>query len=771
MSSDPLTELPTDDRARLEAVLVDFDLRWSPDAFGAAVEQLPVDGPFRDAALREMIKIDLERHARRGAPVSLHHYLEQFPELADAGTAPADLVAAEAAARDTLPLPSPSGSVHLPKVFGRYRIVRPLGRGGMGGVYLARDTELDREVALKVPRFPPDDAGAEERFAREAKAAATIDHPNVCRVYDVGRIDGLPYITMAYIEGPSLADVLRNGPLPSQRAVEVARDVARALAEAHRRGIVHRDLKPANILLQKDEGGRMKDEGKTESGSSFILHPSSLRPVVTDFGLASRTAPDDTRLTAEGTIAGTPPYMSPEQIAGERAGLASDVYSLGAVLYEMATGRPPFNGTRVEIFTQVLGTSPDPPSRVRPELDSRLDAIVLNALAKKPADRFADMGAFADCLDRWLGSDTRPRRRVLRRLAWVSAAAVVLCLLLPVLAKLGRSGTAPPTTSSTETTTATTAAKQFIPPIIQPVVVKLVPGKTATLPTGERVLAVTFSPDDRLIYAATTDQTQLRVRAWDATTGKEEPTKVKPLRYSWAAFSSDGRRFLTGGGDNDVQLMSVESGELIQKYETGAPAQVGAISRDGHWVILGVTTPAAGPRARVYDAESGELVHEYAGHEKDIRCVALSDNGAWAFSASPDRHTGWAVKTGVSQFGAGANTSQSAAFIPNSGRLAVAPGVGDVAVYDLGGVLPVETIQTGPRLTVTSLVTSPDGGLLTVGTKNRTLVGWDVAGRWRRWLAEVRDVPAPIVAAAFSSDGAVLVTADEHAWRVWRLPK
>ena len=126
----------------------------------------------------------------------------------------------------------------------------------MGGVYLARDSDLDRLVALKVPRFTPDDATAVERFTREAKAAATIDHPNVCRVYDVGRIDGLPYISMAYVDGPTLADVLRDGPLPPRRAAQMARDVARALAEAHRRGVVHRDLKPANILMTGDRSPR-----------------------------------------------------------------------------------------------------------------------------------------------------------------------------------------------------------------------------------------------------------------------------------------------------------------------------------------------------------------------------------------------------------------------------------------------------------------------------------------------------------------------------------
>src|SRR5262249_38078104 len=150
-----------------------------------------------------------------------------------------------------------------------------------------------------------------------------IDHPNVCRIYDVGRIDGTQYLTMTYVEGSSLADALRTGALPARTAVVLARDTARGLAEAHRLGVVHRDLKPGNILISK-----------------------SGLPAVTDFGLARRHA-DSVRMTNPGTVLGTPLYMSPEQVAGdtERIGPASDVYSLGVVLYEMLTGQPPFAGS------------------------------------------------------------------------------------------------------------------------------------------------------------------------------------------------------------------------------------------------------------------------------------------------------------------------------------------------------------------------------------------------------------------------------------------
>jgi serine/threonine protein kinase len=803
MTSDPLTELSTDDRARLEAVLVEFDLRWTPDAFTAAVEQLPIDGPFRDAALREMIKIDLERHARRGAPVSLRHYLEQFPELAETGNAPADLVAAEAAARDTLPLPSPPGSVHLPKVFGRYRIVRPLGRGGMGGVYLARDRDLDREVALKVPRFPPDDAGAEERFAREAKAAATIDHPNVCRVYDVGRIDGLPYITMAYIEGPSLADVLSDGPMPPRRAAEIARDVARALAEAHRRGIVHRDLKPANILMSavrgQESGVRSQGSGDTQS-ESLTPDTCPLTPVVTDFGLAARTVPDDTRLTVEGTIAGTPPYMSPEQIAGERAGPASDVYSLGAMLYEMATGRTPFTGTRVEIFTQVLGDKPDPPSAIRPENDSRLDSIVLKALAKKPADRFPDMAAFADALDKWLAGSGERKQFAPKTVVAAGVGLILLALIFGLFrtCESGPNGSSPRTPPGATTVTAvTTGTAAGGPDVSQPATTSA-PALTTTRrgifgpggiirppkipePVGlppnplpapdERILAVTFAAADREVYTATKSGARVRIRRWDVASAKElDPTNRSQDRADWVSFSANGKLNLIGGAASHAELKRSETGESVWKFDTGSATVTGAISRDGRRVVVALREPTADRRARAIDASSGDAVgNEYAGHKKNLAAVALSDDGQWAFSASPDQHAVWELKTGTAKLQAGENTIRCAVFLPGSGRLVVGSTTGIVSVYNLAGAFQADTVQSPLRAAVNCLIVSPDGQRVAAGSADRVLHAWDPSTRYLKW--RVADLAEPVIAAAFSSDGTRLVTADEHSWRIWELPK
>jgi serine/threonine protein kinase len=271
----------------------------------------------------------------------------------------------------------------LPDQFGRYRIIKRLGRGGMGAVYLAHDSQLDRHVALKVPHFTKDD-GPEtlERFRREARAAATIEHPNICPVYDVGEVEGVHYLTMAYIPGKPLSAFLNpDRPLPSRQVAALLRKLALALAEAHRLGIVHRDLKPSNIIINQRK-----------------------EPVLLDFGLARRVKQKDARLTQCDTLMGTPAYMPPEQVRGEVAamGPACDIYSLGIILYELLAGRLPFEGPPPVIIALVLTREPEPPSRHRADLDPRLEAICLKAMPKKVEDRYATMGLLAADLTEYL---------------------------------------------------------------------------------------------------------------------------------------------------------------------------------------------------------------------------------------------------------------------------------------------------------------------------------------------------------------------------------
>jgi formylglycine-generating enzyme required for sulfatase activity len=268
----------------------------------------------------------------------------------------------------------------------RYEIKRLLGRGGMGVVYLAHDTELARDVALKIPQVALDEGDDSEvyrRFTREARAAARLDHPNICPIFDVGQVDGVHYLTMAYIEGQPLTSLLADGPLPEERVAEVVITLARALAEAHRHGIVHRDLKPSNILVSERRG-----------------------LVIMDFGLARSLGGEATRITQSGQLLGTPGYMAPEQVRGEVSamGPGCDIFSLGVILYELLTGRRPFRGPIGEVLAKLLTENPEPPSRHRPDVDSQMEAICFKAIAKSPADRYASMLEFAAALDRCLAS-------------------------------------------------------------------------------------------------------------------------------------------------------------------------------------------------------------------------------------------------------------------------------------------------------------------------------------------------------------------------------
>jgi len=270
----------------------------------------------------------------------------------------------------------------LPQEFGRYRVQKLLGGGGMGAVYLVINTELEREEALKVPHFDAaDDPSVRERFLREAKSAAKLDHPNLCPVYDVGVLDGVYYLTMRYLKGKLLSEYGGTAQ-PVRKAVEIVTKLAQALSAAHAKGVIHRDLKPNNVMMCAGVG-----------------------PVVMDFGLAKQTGRQARQLTRLGTTLGTPSYMPPEQVKGEldRMGPHSDVYSLGVILFELLTGRLPFvGGTAAEVYGQILFTEAPAPSSLRPGLPPTLDAICAKAMAKAPEGRYGSMKEFAAALIEYL---------------------------------------------------------------------------------------------------------------------------------------------------------------------------------------------------------------------------------------------------------------------------------------------------------------------------------------------------------------------------------
>jgi tetratricopeptide (TPR) repeat protein/predicted Ser/Thr protein kinase len=405
-----------------DAILDRFEDAWQRGERPTIHDYLPADPAARRAVLPDLVHIDLERRLKAGETVRVEHYLqpERFPELAQQRTELISLILAEynlrqgrshvtpeeylrrfpqyhaelqaqlptASSPTTHPArhPEPGPGATFAEAFGRYRIVQVLGGGGMGTVYLAYDTHLERHVALKVPRLTEAGCRAVERFAREARAAAHLHHPNICPVYDAGEINGIPFLTMAYIEGQPLTQALPP-PLPPGQAAGLVRQLALALEEAHRHGVIHRDLKPGNVLVNR--------RGE---------------PVITDFGLARRTLPEDAGFTLPGQVLGTPAYMPPEQAEGAVAaiGPGADIYSLGVILYELLTGQRPFQGSTPTVLHQVAHQEPPPPRQWRPDLDARLEAICLRAMAKRIEHRFASMADFAAALAEWLNGPARP---------------------------------------------------------------------------------------------------------------------------------------------------------------------------------------------------------------------------------------------------------------------------------------------------------------------------------------------------------------------------
>lgn len=471
-------------------------------------------GPLEARELAAIVRIDQDENWCSGRPIPAESYLERYPDLRDDPEAALDVILGEFLLRErlgecpdpdeflgrfpehasafrkriepseslastsddpddtptsdpdrpsgtgspTLPLPGvvgdPLGADDPPESFGRYRILRRIGRGGMGTVYLARDGLLDRQVALKIPRIGRDE-NTLARFRREARIAATFTHPNLCPVFDIGQHDGVDYLTMPFLRGEPLSDRLaREGPsIGPGEAAGIAAKVARALQCAHEAGVIHRDLKPANIMLD--------DRGE---------------PIVMDFGLALRETPRELRETAEGVLLGTPAYLPPEQVGGDRGDATprSDIYSLGIILYEMLAGRPPYRGRMQDLLLRILAGEPEPPSAYCPGLDPDLERICLTAMAKEPANRFPSMATFADALDGWLRGDRtspspNPRskpRPLVRRPAIIALAAALLGAIA-IFAASSRGPSRRPAPSALGFRSGTTWAGRFLfrPPI------------------------------------------------------------------------------------------------------------------------------------------------------------------------------------------------------------------------------------------------------------------------------------------------------------------
>jgi serine/threonine protein kinase len=403
--------------ARLAAVRRDQRQRWlrgdsiRVEVYLAASPALQADP---DALVR-LIEAELSLRRELGERPELEEYLQRFPDREDdlrrhfAGLAAEPRTRGSADRSTAGPAPHPAGPVRLPNIPG-YEVLAFVAGGGQGDVFRAKQVHLDRVVALKVLREGTDAGGLRlARFRREARAVARLDHPNIVRVYDCDEHEGRLYLSMEFVEGGSLKDWLEREPPTPEAAAALLATLARAMHYAHSQGVVHRDLKPANILLSLVPGPssfaggadgpellpRSKDEG-------------SRTPKITDFGLAKRIDGDSLHQTITGTVLGTASYMAPEQAVGrvKEVGPHTDVYALGALLYECLAGRPPFDGSSwLETLDQVRFQPPVPPSHHRTGVPGELEAIALKCLEKEPARRYPSAQDLAEELDRWLRGD------------------------------------------------------------------------------------------------------------------------------------------------------------------------------------------------------------------------------------------------------------------------------------------------------------------------------------------------------------------------------
>ncbi len=555
----------------------------------------------------------------------------------DPAGSPHDLPTAVGPDQTAATASSPSEPTHI-RYFGDYEIIRELARGGMGVVFEARQMSLNRKVALKMIL-----AGqlAHEtdvkRFYTEAEAAANLDHPGIVPIFEVGQHDDQHYFSMGFVEGQSLAQRLTEGPLPPREAAALMAAVAEAIDYAHQCGVIHRDLKPGNILL--DQKGN---------------------PRVTDFGLAKKIE-RDSGLTGSGQIMGTPSYMPPEQAEGQRGavGPAADVYALGATLYALITGRPPFQAaTAMDTVLQVLSDEPVPPRRLNGSIPGDLETICLKCLEKEPGRRYASAAALAADLRRFLAGEpiaARPITRLERVAKWARrkptlAAAYTLALLAVLLGGLGgtavwqwreaewqrerferfdygrtiqvahqewRENNVPATLALLESTRADLRGWEWR------YVHRLCHSELVTLKghTGP-VSSASFSPDGSRVVTASGDQT---AKVWDAQSGAEVLTLKGHIGYvSSASFSPDGSRIVTGSYDNTAKVWDAKSGAQVLTFKghTGLVWSA-SFSPDGSRIVTGGDSTA-----KVWDPKSGAEVLTLKGHTGYVFSASFSPDGS-----------------------------------------------------------------------------------------------------------------------------------------------
>jgi WD40 repeat protein/tRNA A-37 threonylcarbamoyl transferase component Bud32 len=698
-----------------------------------------------------------------------------------------------------------------------YEVLDELGRGGMGVVYKARHKKLGRLVALKMI-LAGGHAGEAElaRFRTEAEAIARVKHVHVVQIYEIGEHEGKPYFSLEYCPEGSLSRKIAGTPMQPREAAELVERLARGIDAAHRQNVIHRDLKPANVLIVRDEGGRMTDE-KDEDGSFFRLHPSSFIPKITDFGLAKKL--DDASQTQSGVIMGTPSYMAPEQAAGKAGAAtpATDIYSLGAILYELLTGRPPFRAaTPLDTILQVVANEPVRPSHLQSKMPRDIETICLKCLAKEPGKRYASAASLADDLGRFRRGEpilARPVGGLERAEKWVRRRPVVAALIgaIVVVAAVGVGAFA---WAFGETARALKDTKDALAEVAKQrktaednwaraewriYVNGIMQAQNAwnenNVAAGYEYLAacrpelrgwehdylftlfnrnqrtfkghfravtcVAFSGDGERIVSGSRDDT---VRVWDAATGQETLVFFghKDVLTS-IAFSPDGKHIVSASLDKTVKVWNASTGQetLTLKGHT-LPVTSASYSGDGQRILTG----SADNTVKVWDAATGREALTLQGHTDIVTSAAFSNDGQRIVSGSRDQTVKlWDPATGRETFtfrGHG-GAVESVAFSSDSKKVASGGADKTVKVWD---VASLETLTlTGHTRTVQSVSFSGDGKRVVSGGADNCLKVWDaVTGQEIHTLKGHTDSVAGV---SFSRDGKWLASGGDMTVRVW----
>jgi WD40 repeat protein/tRNA A-37 threonylcarbamoyl transferase component Bud32 len=687
-----------------------------------------------------------------------------------------------------------------------YQVLEEIGRGGMGVVYKARQLKANRLVALKV-LLSGAHASAEERarFLAEAEAVARLQHPGIVQVFEIGEHDGRLFFSLELCPGGGLDRMLGGTPLPPREAAVLCEQLARAVQAAHDQGVVHRDLKPANVLFSA--AGLAK---------------------VADFGLAKRL--EEQGQTATGAVVGTPSYMAPEQAAGRKdVGPAADVYSLGAILYECLTGRPPFRAaTLLETLLQVREEEPVSVRHLQPGAPRDLETVCLKCLTKEPGRRYASANDLADELVRWLGGQTieaRPAGRLERAWKWVrrnpalagSLLAVALALLLGAGAAVwfalraddnaqradANARRADAKAEEAEATAATArramgrayrsdmrlTQRFWDDGLVGPLGELLdrqrpehiagldlrgfewfywarqVRGAATLRGHAGWVNSVAFSPDGKRIVSGSADRT---VKVWDAETVQEILSFLgNGGSVISVAFSPDGKRIVSGGNDKLVRVWDAETGQekLTLKGHANLVNSV-AISAGGNRIVSG----SYDKTLKVWDAETGREMFSLKGHAGVVYSVAISPDGKRIVSGSKDRTVRvWDAETRQEKRTLNGHTGLivSVAISPDGKHIASGSHDRTVRVWDAETGQCLLTLE-GHTDSVSSVAFSPDGKRIVSGSADRTVKVWDAkTGRATRALKGHTD---PVYCVAISPDGQCVFSGSRSGrLKMWRL--